>query len=215
MTMSRHASLYVSASALALLTSPGAYAQAQMTTQAGAVPEQVVITGSLLGAANFAAPTPVTQVSAVQIETRALTGVGTLIEELPYARTGQGLTRNTNGIVAAAQSLPDLRGLGANDTLVLINGQRPTPVNATNNFDTDMIPQSLLDRFEVVTTGASATYGSDAVAGVVNFILKDHLEGFVGNAQYGISQHGDENQSLVSLGWGTSLLNGRGHFIVG
>jgi len=149
------------------------------------VPEQVLVTGSLLGTTNFTAPTPVTQIGSVQVETRALTGVGTVVEELPYAQTGQGLTRNTNGIVAAAQSLPNLRGLGANDTLVLIDGLRPTPVNATNNFDTDMIPSSLVDRFEVVTTGASATYGSDAVAGVVNFILKDRLEGFTGNAQYG------------------------------
>ncbi|HEX5278627.1 MAG TPA: TonB-dependent receptor [Micropepsaceae bacterium] len=66
-----------------------------------------------------------------------------------------------------------------------------------------------------MTTGASATYGSDAVAGVVNFILKDHLEGFVGNAQYGTSQYGDENQIFGSAGWGTTLLNGRGHFIIG
>jgi iron complex outermembrane recepter protein len=117
--------------------------------------------------------------------------------------------------VSAAQSMPNLRGLGANDTLVLINGMRPTPVNATNNFDTDMIPESLLDRFEVVTTGASATYGSDAVAGVVNFILKDHLEGLTSDAHFGTSQHGDENQIFGSAAWGTTLLNGRGHFVIG
>ena len=210
--MSRHASLFVSASALAMLTS---HAFGQVPPPEMMVPEQVLITGSLLGNANFAAPTPVTQVSEVQIETRALTGIGTVIEELPFAQPGQGLTRNTNGIIAAAQSLPNLRGLGPNDTLVLINGQRPTPVNSTNNFDTDMIPQSLLDRFEVVTTGASATYGSDAVAGVVNFILKNHLEGFEGNAQYGVSQRGDENQIFASMAWGTTLLDGRGHFIIG
>ena len=187
-------------------------AAATVSTEA---PEQVLVTGSLLGTTNFTAPTPVTQINSIQVETRALTGVGTVVEELPYAQTGQGLTRNTNGIVAAAQALPNLRGLGANDTLVLIDGMRPTPVNATNNFDTDMIPSSLVDRFEVVTTGASATYGSDAVAGVVNFILKDRLEGFTGNAQYGTSQRGDEDQMFYSAGWGTSLLDGKGHFIVG
>ena len=185
MTMSRHASLYASASALAILSS-NAFGQVPPPPQAMTMPEQVVITGSLARRRPILRRRPrCTQVSEVQIETRALTGIGTVIEELPFAQTGQGLTRNTNGIVSAAQSLPNLRGLGANDTLVLINGMRPTPINPTNNFDTDMIPQSLLDRFEVVTTGASATYGSDAVAGVVNFILKDHLEGFTGNAQYG------------------------------
>src|ERR1700680_1142213 len=169
MSRSRNAWLYLSASALAILNSQSANAQMAV---AEAVPEQVLITGSLLGATGFVAPTPVTQVTAVQVETRALTGIGTQIEELPYAQTGGGLTRNTNGIVAAAQSIPNPRGLTSNDTLVLINGQRPTPVNPTNGFDTDMIPSSLLDHFDVVTTGASATYGSDAVAGVVNFILK-------------------------------------------
>jgi iron complex outermembrane recepter protein len=216
MFMSRHASLYLGASALALLSNHAALAQA--VTQAAApegVPEQVVVTGSLLGASNFAAPTPVTQVSQVQVETRALTGVGTVIEELPFATTGQGLTRNTNGIMQAAQSLPDLRGLGSNNTLVLIDGMRPTPVDVTNNFDTNMIPQSMLDRFEIVTTGASATYGSDAVAGVINFILKDHLEGFTSDVRFGVSQRGDEDESFVSLAWGTTLLDGRGHFEIG
>src|SRR5690349_1368614 len=94
MTMSRHASLFASASALAMLTS---HAFGQVPPPEMMVPEQVLITGSLLGNANFAAPTPVTQVSEVQIETRALTGIGTVIEELPFAQTGQGLTRNTNG----------------------------------------------------------------------------------------------------------------------
>ena len=215
MFMSRHASLYLGASALALLSGQAFGQAAPVPPPPEGVPEQVIVTGSLLANANFAAPTPVTQVSQVQVETRALTGIGTIIEELPFAQPGSGLTRNTNGIVAAAQSLPNLRGLGANDTLVLIDGMRPTPVNATNNFDTDMIPQSLLDRFEVVTTGASATYGSDAVAGVVNFILKDHLEGFTSDARFGTSQHGDEDQSFVSAAWGTTLLDGRGHFVIG
>jgi outer membrane receptor protein involved in Fe transport len=215
MSVSRKGRWYLGVSALGFLSSHAAYAQNPPAAAAAPAPEQVLITGSLLGTANFEAPTPVTQVSAVQVETRSLTGIGTLIEELPFAQTGQGLTRNTNGIVAAAQSLPNLRGLGANDTLVLINGQRPTPINPTNNFDTDMIPSSLLDRFEVVTSGASASYGSDAVAGVVNFILKDRLEGFTGNTQYGTSQRGDENQFIGSAAYGTAFAGGKGHFVIG
>lgn len=213
MSVSYKARLCLGVSALAILSTQTV--RAQMPTVSTEAPEQVLITGSLLGTTNFTAPTPVTQIGAIQVETRALTGVGTLVEELPFAQTGQGLTRNTNGIVAAAQSLPNLRGLGANDTLVLIDGRRPTPVNATNNFDTDMIPSSLVERFEVVTTGASASYGSDAVAGVVNFILKDRLEGFTSNAQYGTSQHGDENQMFYSAAWGTAVAGGKGHFIIG
>ncbi|HEX3485588.1 MAG TPA: TonB-dependent receptor [Micropepsaceae bacterium] len=214
MSVSRKGRWYLGVSALGIISSHTAYAQ-NPPPAAPAAPEQVLITGSLLGNANFEAPTPVTQIGAVQVETRSLTGIGTLIEELPFAQTGQGLTRNTNGIIAAAQSLPNLRGLGANDTLVLINGQRPTPINPTNNFDTDMIPSSLLDRFEVVTSGASASYGSDAVAGVVNFILKDRLEGFTSNTQYGTSQRGDENQFIGSAAYGTAFAGGKGHFIIG
>ena len=184
--------------------------------QAGSeVPEQVLVTGSLLAGANFAAPTPVTQVSEIQVQTRALTGVGTVIEELPFAVVGSGLTRNTSGNQRAGQSYPNLRGLGADNALVLIDGMRPTPVNSTNNFDTNMIPQSMLDRFEVVTTGASATYGSDAVAGAVNFVLKTQQEGFTSDVRYGTSQRGDTNQNFVSAAWGTTLLDGRGHFIIG
>jgi iron complex outermembrane receptor protein len=214
MPLSRHGYLFLSASALAIFASQASRAQTGTPVTPG-VPEQVVITGTLLGAANFQAPTPVTQVGAIQVEQRALPGVGTLVEELPYAQTGQGLTRNTNGIVAAAQSLPNLRGLGANDTLVLIDGLRPTPVNPTNNFDTNNIPSILLDRFEVVTTGASASYGSDAVAGVVNFILKDQFEGFTANALYGVSQRGDENQIQYGAAGGTAFAGGKGHFIIG
>jgi iron complex outermembrane receptor protein len=224
MSVSGRGRWLLGASALGIISGHLAYAQEVTQSAAPNVaqnspqemgPEQVLITGSLLGALNFMAPTPVTQISAPTVEARALTGIGTVIEELPFAQTGQGLTRNTNGIVAAAQSLPNLRGLGANNTLVLIDGQRPTPVNPTNNFDTDMIPSSLLDRFEVVTTGASASYGSDAVAGVVNFILKDRLEGFTSNFQYGTSQRGDENEVVSSLGYGTSFADGKGHFIIG
>jgi outer membrane receptor protein involved in Fe transport len=214
MTMSRHAALYLGASALALLSGHAAFGQAAPPAPEGA-PEQVVVTGSLLGAANFAAPTPVTQISGVQIQTIAPNGIGTVISQLPFAAPGGGLITNTNGINGAGTSYPNLRGIGQNDTLVLIDGMRPTPVNQTNNFDVDMIPQSLLDRFEVVTTGASATYGSDAVAGAVNFILKDHLEGFTSDARFGISQRGDEDQSFFSAAWGTTLLDGRGHFEIG
>jgi outer membrane receptor protein involved in Fe transport len=213
MSASRKAYLCLGVSGIAVLSTGAAWSQNPPAPPV--VPEQVLITGSLLSATNFAAPTPVTQISAIQVETRSLTGIGTLVEELPFAQTGQGLTRNTNGIVAAAQSLPNLRGLGSNDTLVLIDGQRPTPVNPTNNFDTDMIPASLIDRFEVVTTGASASYGSDAVAGVVNFILKNRLEGFTSNAQIGTSQRGDENQRMFSAAYGTAFAGGRGHFIIG
>jgi len=207
------AALYLGISGLGLFTADIVRAQDQNAPPAP--PEQVVVTGSLLGAANFTAPTPVTQVTAVDIQTRALTGIGSLVSQLPYSAPGGGLVQNTFGIVQAGQSLINLRDLGTNRTLTLIDGQRPNPVDAANEFDTNMIPSILVDHFDVVTTGASASYGSDAVAGVVNFVLKDRLEGFISNLQFGTSQYWDTKQLLAGAAYGTNFANGRGHFVIG
>ena len=230
--------LLLSTSVAALALAQGAYAQA-VTAQAvtakpapaapaaapltetptatdaatGAI-EAVVVTGSRL-TGGFNAPTPVTVLGADQIQQRAQASIGELLNEVPTFRASTGPTVVTNNTVSSAQTLLDLRGLGATRTLVLVNGLRPTPVNATNGYDVNLIPASLVDRTEVVTGGASAAYGSDAVAGVVNFILKNHLEGFSGNVQYGESQRGDNKEPLASLAYGTSFAGGRGHFIIG
>ncbi|HWC62964.1 MAG TPA: TonB-dependent receptor, partial [Rhizomicrobium sp.] len=98
---------------------------------------------------------------------------------------------------------------------VLIDGQRHVPDGSTNVFDTNLIPASLVRRIDIVTGGASATYGSDAVAGVVNFILDTHYEGFKGDWHFGISEYGDNIEFEPSLTFGTSLFGGRGHFIAG
>src|SRR5262249_52047141 len=97
----------------------------------------------------------------------------------------------------------DLRGLGPQRTIVLVNGRRlgfgdPNTANASAAPDLDQIPTAMIERVEVVTGGASATYGSDAVAGVVNFILKDHVQGVEVDGQYGFSQHDQHNTYMQS-----------------
>ena len=197
----------VSASVLALVMSAGA----AMAQQAAAPPEQVVVTGSLFQNSNFVAPTPVTAISSQEIGQSAVTGIGTVISQLPFFSAGSGLVNNTSGINSAGRATPNLRGLGQNATLVLIDGQRPTPVNENNNFDTNMIPSNFLQRFDVVTTGASATYGADAVAGAVNFVLNHNVEGFHMDARWGISERGDNDQPYGSFAYGTSFMGGKMH----
>jgi iron complex outermembrane recepter protein len=198
--------------ALALvLSSAAALAQ----SDSSAPVEQVIVTGSLLSNPNITAPTPVTAVSAAVIADRAVDSIGQSISELPFVQAGGGLQNNVGGIVGQAESFTNLRGLGNNRTLALLEGQRPTPENSANNFDSSLIPSSMIQRFDVVTTGASASYGSDAVAGVVNFILKDHFEGFNVDVRYGISQRADYDKPFGSFIYGTSLFGDKLHLVVG
>ena len=221
---SRSTGLLFSVSSLALLLGQAAYAQSAPALTPAAPPapgadsgtvEAVVITGSRLQAAGFTAPTPVTVIGADQIATHATTSVFEVTRDIPSFQSNSGPTANSSGAQSAAKANLNLRGLGATRTLVLINGQRHVPDSQTNSFDTNLIPTSLIDRVDIVTGGASAAYGSDAVAGVVNFVLKNHLQGFQGTVQYGESQRGDNVEPSISLAGGFAFAGGKGHFIVG
>jgi iron complex outermembrane receptor protein len=210
-TSSMTARLLTTASVLALFGAGAAHAQAPAAD--GAELEAIVVTGSRLSS-GFTAPTPVTVIGAQQLETRALSSVGEALNEAPAFRPG-GLSQAGGGTFTTGQQQLDLRGLGATRTLVLIDGQRPTPVNVDGTYDVNMIPTNLIDRTEVVTGGASAAYGSDAVAGVVNFILRDRLEGIRANVQYGTSQESDATELSGGIAIGRAFLDGRLHIIAG
>ena len=182
---------------------------------ADAAVEAVVVTGSRLATAGFQAPTPVTVLGAAQLEARAATTVFDLTKDVPVFRSSGGLNNAMFGMRVAGQALLDLRGLGNVRTLILVDGLRPNPVNSTGVFDTNLLPASLIERTEIVTGGASAAYVSDAVAGVVNFILKKRIDGFTGTVQTGRSMHGDNVENLVSLAWGTTFLDDKARFIIG
>jgi iron complex outermembrane recepter protein len=177
--------------------------------------ESVVVTGSRIARGGFEAPTPVSVVGQERIEQRASTNIGDLLNEIPAFRPTS--TPASTGLGAAAGyvggRILDLRGMGAVRTLVLVDGQRFVPSTTQATVDTNMIPLSLLERAEVVTGGASAAYGSDAVAGVVNFLLNNKLEGVRSSLEYGQSSRGDNKTTTASLAGGTSLFGGRGHFI--
>src|SRR5882724_3389233 len=138
--------------------------------------EEVIVTGSRLQSANVVSISPVTTVSATDIQASGLTRVEDLLNNLPMVFAGQGSTIS-NGSDGTATV--DLRGLQAQRTLVLINGRRlgPGSADGRNYADINQVPAALIERIEVLTGGASSVYGADAVGGVVNFILNTKFEG--------------------------------------
>ncbi|MEQ1864239.1 MAG: TonB-dependent receptor [Micropepsaceae bacterium] len=170
------------ASALSFGLAPVALAQ-----PAAAPVEKVTVTGTRIPQKNLQTTSPVTQVTAADIDTQGVTRVEDLTNELPQVFAAQNSTV-ANGASGAATV--NLRGLGAKRTLVLINGRRmPYGTPDTSAADINMIPGQLVDRVEVLTGGASAVYGSDALAGVVNFIMRKDFEGAQIDAQYGFYSH--------------------------
>ncbi|MCW5569763.1 MAG: TonB-dependent receptor plug domain-containing protein, partial [Steroidobacteraceae bacterium] len=162
-------------------------ALAQDQQQAADTVDTVVVTGSRIRSANLEGTTPVTQVTSQDIATQGVTRVEDLVNQLPQAFAAQN-ANVANGASGAATI--NLRGLGSPRTLVLIDGRR-LPYGTVNNSapDINTIPASIIERVDILTGGASAVYGSDAVAGVVNFITKKDFEGVQVEAQYGFYQH--------------------------
>src|SRR5690242_20057694 len=176
--------------------------------------EQIVVTGTRLPA-GVKAPTPLTVLGAQAIEDRNPATIGELLQQIPSF--GEMDSPNTAGVTSrgGGQINPDLRGLGSTRTLVLIDGRRHVPTAATGSVDIKVVPTLLVDRVEVVTGGASAAYGSDAVSGVVNIVLKNNLQGIRATVSGGISGQNDGEERRLSLAAGTSFAGGRGHVMAG
>ncbi|MEN7538284.1 TonB-dependent receptor domain-containing protein [Aurantiacibacter flavus] len=210
--------------AIASATLPTAVAAQQAAAEGTNIPSEnaIVVTGSRIARDTFKTATPVTVVSADTIQDQAAINVADALNDLPSFRPQATPATTAIFIGNAGANLADLRGLGAQRTLVLVNGRRYVPgtVAGSGNspgftVDLNMIPTALIARSEVVTGGASAAYGSDAVAGVVNLILDNDLVGLRASAQYGISDRGDNEQYFLSGAFGTDFDGGRGHFIIG
>jgi iron complex outermembrane recepter protein len=188
-------------------------AQQATAPNADAELEAVVVTGSRIVRDGFEAPTPVSVLGADRLEERAATNIGDALNELPAFRGTQ--TPSSQGLSGGyvGGRVLDLRGLGTSRTLTLVDGKRFVPSTTSGTVDTNMIPSSLIERAEVVTGGASAAYGSDAVAGVVNFIVNEKMTGLKASVEYGLSELGDDQTVAAKLSGGTSLFGGRGHVI--
>lgn len=182
---------------------------------------EIIVTGSRIASTGFTAPTPTTVIGEELIEARGITNVIDAINEVPAFRPSQTPAAAARGGTSSGGSFVDLRGLSAVGgaptarTLVLVDGRRFVPSNQIGQVDLNLIPTSLIRRTEVVTGGASAAWGSDAVAGVVNLLLKDKLEGFEGSIAYGQSDESDYKEYSLSLAAGTGFAGERGHIIAG
>lgn len=178
--------------------------------------EEVIVSGSrLANTTGFSTPTPVTTLGAQEIERLNITNIGAGISQLPAFRPSTNPTTNGWGSFNVGAQIVNLRGLGVNRNLVLVDNRRFAPVTREGTVDLNLIPSGLVERTDVVTGGASAAYGSDAIAGAVNVILNKTLTGMKAQVDYGQSQEGDGENYHVSLAGGADFLDGRGHFVIG
>ncbi len=198
-----------------LVSAPGAYAADAQTAQAPSV-EEIVVTGSRVVRDGYEAPTPVSVVGVEALQNTATSNLADTINQLPVLQGSSTpattATLTTSGL-GAINGL-NLRGLGTSRTLVLLNGQRTVGSILTGVVDVSELPQHLIERVETVTGGASAAYGSDALTGVVNFVLNTTFVGFKAEASGGVTTYGDDRNWKVNAAYGTAFGNGRGHFII-
>src|SRR5437868_1245121 len=184
----------VAAAALGpLLGLPPVVSVAQNAADGAAELEEVTVTGSRIKRPNIESASPVTVVDVAEIKYQGTTSIETALNRLPQF-TADSNENGSNGSDGTARV--NLRDLGSNRVLVLVDGQRMLPVETA---DVNFIPSSLLERVDVVTGGASAVYGSDAVAGVVNFVMKKNLQGLRMDVQYGIANHSNDDSYTRSV----------------
>ena len=192
-----------------------AFAQTPAQTAQAPVVEEIVVTGSRVVRDGYEAPTPVAVVGIEQMQTTATSNLADYVNQMPVlagSASPQSSVANTTSGLSAINGL-SLRGLGNVRTLTLLNGQRTVGSILTGVVDVSELPQSLISRVDVVTGGASAAYGSDALAGVVNFILDTNFTGVKGEVSGGVTTYGDVRNWKVNATFGTTFANGKGHWI--
>jgi outer membrane receptor protein involved in Fe transport len=210
--------LQTTSAAVLLILAQGAFATAHAADAeptAEAQVDEVVVTASRVARSGFTAPTPTTQVGAEELQKSNVTNIADQLNKVPSFRASSTPATTSHASQNAGGNFLDLRGLGTTRTLVLVDGIRHVPTSSNGTIDTNVIPSGLIDRVDVVTGGASAAWGSDAVAGVVNLILKRKLTGFQGEASVGQTERGDNQEYRVALSGGVDFADGRGNFMAG
>jgi outer membrane receptor protein involved in Fe transport len=198
-------------SALLTVFATPAFAQdgAAAGSQAGVEVTEVVVTGSRITRRDFNAESPIVTVGREQINAVGGVTAEAVLNKLPQFTPSYGAA--TTFPNRGGQANLNLRGLGTNRALVLLDGRRIVPSHPDGSVDVNIIPNMLIGRVETITGGASATYGSDAMAGVVNFQLRTDMDGLEVDAQYGISDRGDAQTYDLGVAGGTNFAGGRGH----
>lgn len=203
------AALLCGAAAVALPVAAQAQSSSQNTAQKV---EEIVVTGSRIARANLVAATPVAVVDAQQIAYQAATNAFEVIAQLPTSISSLSTTSSNFTVAAAGVNMVSLRNLGRARTLVLVNGRRHVGgLEGEAAVDLNSIPSEFIERIEVITGGASAVYGSEAMSGVVNIILKRNFEGVSANFQSGISSRDDGREHYATATVGGNFDSGRGN----
>lgn len=201
----------LAAPAFAQPAAPAAPVPAATTDQPSGE-EEVVVTGSRIQRRDFVATSPITTVQGDVLTENADITLDTFLNTLPQVNPAGGTTSNNPG--NGGQSNVDLRGLGPNRNLVLIDGRRPMVSATDQSVDLNTIPQALIERVEVITGGAGATYGADAIAGVVNIILKKNFEGVDARATYANTSNWDAQEYSFSALVGGNFADGKGNAVL-
>jgi iron complex outermembrane receptor protein len=202
-------SLSASVAGMALLAGGQALAQNASTSEASLELEEIVVSGSRIERAGFDQPTPTTVLGAAEIQQSARLNLQQALNDLPQMRNtvspNQSIANTSSGTAPI-----EFRGLGIERTLTLLNGRRFVGDNNLN-----FVPSNLVQRVELVTGGASAAWGSGAVAGVANIVLNEDLEGVTASAQTGKSSRNDGERHAFDGSFGTHFAGGAGHFMIG
>ena len=184
--------------------------------------EEIVVTGSRIVRRDYESSSPIVTIQADTFEERSNIGLESALNQLPqFTPAGTQLISSAAGTpfpsatAAPGAATVNLRGLGTNRTLVLVDGKRVQPINAMLVVDLNTIPSAAVQSVEVITGGAAAVYGADAIAGVVNLKLKKDFEGATFDAQYGITQEGDGEEFQFNSLLGSGIAGGRGHVMLG
>lgn len=216
-----------SAISLALFSAVPSYAQVAQSDEENAKEDEadeaeeegtaqpILVTGSRIARPTLQSAVPLTSVTIEDLTGTGELSLGDALNDLPSLRSTFSSGNSSRFIGTAGLSLLDLRGLGTDRTLVLVNGRRHvTSTPGDNGFDVNTVPTDLVERIDIVTGGNSAIYGSDAVAGVVNFIMKRDYDGVAVRAQGGISSRGDRGTYFASVLAGQNFADGRGNIAV-
>lgn len=180
---------------------------------------EIVVTGTRVARDGYQAPSPTNVISAAVIDTQGATSLGEILEQTGMVKGTRNPNSNATSTGSPGQWTADLRGLGGQRTLVLVDSSRIVPFAPASNLsvptttDLNLIPTLMVERVETVTGGASAQYGSDAVSGVVNIMLRHEFDGIRVRAQTGISEEGDAEERRVGVLAGWNSGNDRGHFV--
>ena len=195
-------------------------AHAQEAAGAGGQVQEVVVTGSRIARRDYVAQTPIVTVNSEALKTTSQIAMEQSLSKLPQFVPGADQFGGAANVQATALSTPgastlNLRGLGQNRNLVLVDGRRAQPINASMAVDINTLPSMAIQSVEVISGGAAATYGSDAISGVVNFKLRQNFEGVDLDAQYGQAFRGYDREFQVSALVGGNFADGRGNAMLG